>query len=101
MPSGKGISSRDCGTMWQLLYEIDGDGIGVVNFDHRPFTDFYEDATGAFDDDNKTGGGSEYIWEQLNDLRIREKGGTFRKVVGLRDDCSVLVPASYPGRRGA
>lgn len=86
MPSGKILSARDCGTIWQLLYEVDGDGLGVVNFDHRPFGHFYKGATGRdFYRDYKFGAGREYISKQLRDRRISVEGEPFNEVVRLED----------------
>ena len=86
-PAGSIISARDHGTIWRLLYEIDGDGLGVVNFDHRPFANFYEGATGRdFFRDYAFAAGREYISKQLKDRRIRVEGEPFNEVVRLEDD---------------
>ena len=87
MPSGKVLSVQDHGTIWHLLYEIDGDGLGVVNFDHRPFANFYEGATRrSFLKDYRFGAGREYISMQLRDRRIRVEGEPFNEVVRLEED---------------
>lgn|GEM_PF-2525113 len=86
IPRGKILSARDCGTVWQLYYELDGDGLGVVNFDHRPFSYFYEGATGrSFYDDYKFGAGREYISKHLRGRRISVEGEPFEEVVRLED----------------
>jgi hypothetical protein len=86
IPSGKILTVRDCGTIWQLFYEIDGDGLGVVNFDHRPFGQFYEGITGRdFFRDYAFGAGRSYISQQLKDLRIVVEGDPFSQVVRLED----------------
>jgi hypothetical protein len=87
MPSGKILSARDCGTIWRLLYAIDGGGLGVVNFDHRPFAHFYEGATGrSFLKDYRFGAGREYISKQLKDRRIHVEGEPFNEAVRLEED---------------
>jgi len=87
MPSGKILSARDCGTIWQLLYQVDGDGIGIVNWDWRNFSSFYEGITGAsFYHDYKFGAGREYVSKQLRDRRISVTGEPFNEVVRLEDD---------------
>lgn len=45
MQRGTILSAEDQGTLWRLLYRINGNGLGAVNFDHRCFADFYEGAT--------------------------------------------------------
>jgi hypothetical protein len=84
--SGRILSASDHGTIWQVLYEIDGDGLGVVNFDHRPFAHFYEGATGrSFFADYAFGQGRAYVSEQLKGRRIRVEGESFNEVVHLED----------------
>jgi len=86
VPKGKILSARDCGTIWQLYYEIDGNGLGVVNFDHRPFAHFYEGVTGQdFFRDYRFGAGREYISQQLKDLRIVVEGEPFNQTVRPED----------------
>lgn len=87
IPSGKILSAIDHGTVWQLLYEIDGDGLGVLNFDHRPFGHFYEAVTGGdFFRDYQFGAGRDYISKQLQGRRISVDGEPFQEVVRLEDD---------------
>ncbi|MDA2912532.1 hypothetical protein MYX77_00980 [Acidobacteriia bacterium AH_259_A11_L15] len=84
---GKILSAIDHGTIWQLLYQIDGDGLGVVNFDHRPFAHFYEGATDRdFFKDYAFGRGCEYISQRLKGRRISVEGDRFNEVVRLEDD---------------
>lgn len=86
MPSGKILSAQDHGTIWQLLYQVDGDGSDSVYFDHRPFSHFYEGATGrSFSQDYKFGAGREYVSNQLKGLRIRGEGEPFNEMVSLDD----------------
>lgn len=86
MPSGKILSAIDQGTIWQLHYQIDGNGLGVVNFDHRPFARFYEGATGGdFFKDYAFGQGRGYVSQQLKGLRISVEGDPFSQVVRLED----------------
>lgn len=87
IPKGKILSARDCGTVWQLFYQIDDNGLGVVNFDNRPFSHFYEGATGRdFFKDYAFGRGREYVSQQLKDLRIIVEGEPFSQVVRLEDE---------------
>lgn len=86
MNTGKIVSALDHGTMWQLLYQIDGDGLGSVYFDHRPFAHFYEGATGrSFFDDYRFGAGREYVSKALKDLRIYVDESEDGEVVRLGD----------------
>lgn len=86
-PCGKILSAIDHGTVWQLLYQINGDGLGVVNFDHRLFAHFYEGATGRdFIADYAFGRGREYVSSQLKDIRISVEGDAFDQTIGPEDD---------------
>lgn len=76
---GKILAAMDHGSIWQLLYETDGNGLGVVTFDHRPFAEFYEGATGgSFFEDYAFGRGRDYVSRQLKDLRIEYDGDQVR-----------------------
>ncbi|MCI0724480.1 MAG: hypothetical protein L0338_36780 [Acidobacteria bacterium] len=87
IPSGKVLAVRDCGSIWQLFYELDGNGLGVVNFDHRPFAHFYEGVTGRdFFRDYAFGAGRDYVSQQLKDLRIVVEGEPFSQTVKLEED---------------
>jgi len=71
MPKGKILFTEDHGTIWRLWYEIDGNGIQVVSFDHRPFAQFYEGVTGrSFYKDYNFGQGRDSITKRLKDTRI-------------------------------
>jgi hypothetical protein len=86
-PHGKILSAVDHGTMWNLIYEMDGGGLGMVHFDHRPFAHFYEAVTGKdFFKDYAFGQGREYVSKQLRDKRISVEGEPFNEVVRLEDD---------------
>lgn len=86
IPRGKILSARDCGSVWQLFYEVDGNGPGVVNFDWRCLANFYEGATGrSFYHDYKFGAGREYISNHLRGRRISVEGEPFEEVVRLED----------------
>ncbi|MGH7771434.1 MAG: hypothetical protein ACREQA_04285 [Candidatus Binatia bacterium] len=87
IPKGKILSARDCGTIWQLFYQVDKNGLSVVNFDHRPFAHFYEGVTGRdFFKDYRFGAGRQYVSDQLKDLRIVVEGDSFNQTVKLEDD---------------
>ena len=67
-------------------YKIDGNGLDVVNFDHRPFADFYEGATGrSFYHDYEFGRGRQYISKQLQGRRISVEDGPFNETVQIDD----------------
>ena len=76
----------DRGTVWQLVYEKGEGGLGIVNFDHRPFGHFYEGATGrSFFKDYDFGAGREYVSKQLSGRRIRIEDSETGATVGLED----------------
>ena len=78
------LYARDQGSIWQLFYDRDEDGIEVVHFDHRPFAQFYEGATGrSFYEDYKFGAGRDYVSKQLQGKRIRIAGEPFSETVSL------------------
>lgn len=86
MPRGTILRAWDLGTIWNLFYKIDGDGLDIVTFHHRPFAHFYEGATGAdFFKDYVFGAGREYVSERLKGLRISVEGEPFSQVVRLED----------------
>lgn len=79
IPRGKILTAVDHGTIWQLWYEKDGNGVDTINFDHRPFAHFYEGATSrSFYKDYRFGAGREYVSKQLEGLRIEYDGDTVR-----------------------
>ena len=87
IPRGKILSAIDHGTTWQLLYQINGDGLGVVNFDHRPFAHFYEGVTGcSFYEDYKFGAARAYVSQKLKGLRISVEGEPFSQTIMLEDE---------------
>lgn len=78
MPTGKILSAFDHGTIWQLVYLADDESIGTVHFEHRPFAQFYEGATGRnFYRDYAFGEGREYISKQLQGKRVSVEGEEF------------------------
>jgi hypothetical protein len=84
---GKIISAQDHGTVWQLFYKQSRHGIGVVTFDHRPFADFYQAATGRdFYGDYAFGAGRDYISEHLKGLRVRVDGEPYRETISLEEN---------------
>lgn len=86
MPKGNIEFARDHGTMWQIVYKIDGNGLDSVYFDHRPFGHFYEGATGgSFYEDYRFGAGREYVSKQLKGRRISVEGEPFQETVELED----------------
>lgn len=88
MTSGRILKVIDHGTIWQLLYQIDDDGLGAVYFDHRPFAHFYEGATGrSFFHDYRFGEGREYVSQKLRDKRISVEGNGGGEVVRLVEEC--------------
>lgn len=86
-PCGKILMAADYGTVWQLFYKIDGDGLGLATFDHKPFAHFYEGVTGhSFYEDYNFGAGPEYVSQQLKGKRISVEGEQFNETVRLEDD---------------
>lgn len=87
MSEGKIISAIDHGSVWQLLYEAEGDGIDSLYFDHRPFAGFYEGVTArSFFRDYAFGRGRRLISENLQGIRIHVRGKDFEEVVCLADE---------------
>jgi len=85
-PTGTILSAVDHGTVWQLFYEMDGNGLGAVNWDWRNFAHFYESVSGrSFFEDYQFGAGRDYISKQLKDRRISVEGEPFEEVVRLED----------------
>lgn len=86
MPTGKILSAADHGSIWTLAYLADDNTIGTVHFDHRPFTHFYEGATGrSFYRDYQFGAGREYVSSQLKGKRISVEGEPFNETVCLEE----------------
>jgi hypothetical protein len=86
MPSGEILSVEDHGTVWQLVYQIEGNVIDSIYFDHRPFSHFYEGATGrSFFHDYNFGVGREYVSNQLKGRRICVEGEFPEQTVSLDD----------------
>ena len=77
--------AEDQGTVWRGFYKS-GRRLHAVTFDHRPFANFYEGATGrSFYDDYAFGSGRKYISRELRgrSISVDETGnGT---VVRLED----------------
>jgi hypothetical protein len=87
MNKGKIIFAQDHGTVWQLFYQRNRDGIGVVTFDHRPFADFYQGATGRdFYGDYAFGAGRYYISKRLKGIRICVKGEPYQETICLEEN---------------
>lgn len=86
MVNAKIIGAKEHGTMWQLLYEVEGGGIDSTYFDHRPFAEFYEAATGrSFFKDSGYGHGRRFISGKLQDICIRVHGDNYEQMVCLAD----------------
>ena len=47
VPAGEIIDVRDEGAVWQIVYKIADDGLGVVNFDWRMLARMYEAECGG------------------------------------------------------
>lgn len=87
IPNGRILSVRDCGTIWQLYYQVDNNGLGVVNFDHRPFSHFYEGVTGRnFFEDYAFGRGRQYVSSRLVGRRVSVDGEPFNQMVRIADE---------------
>ncbi len=86
VPRGEILYAVDHGTIWQLVYKIDGDGSDAVHFDHRPFAALYEGATGgSFHDDYRFGAGRQYISNRLKGRRISVEGEPFNQTVEIEN----------------
>lgn len=78
--------ARDCGTIWQLVYEREDQVVAVVNFDHRMFADFYEGVTGrSFYHDYRFGHGRDFVSRQLKGVRIAVGGAPFEEIVRVEE----------------
>lgn len=87
MPRGKTVSAIDHGTLWEVIYETEEDGIGNVYFDQRPFASFYHGVTGRdFMRDYAFGHGCGNVSRQLSGLRISVEGDDFVLVGETGDD---------------
>jgi len=83
--TGTIVGTIRLGTTWQLLYDIDGNGLGIVNFDRGPFAAFYRDAAGrdlcadhaCRDDDRR-------ISQYLKGVRVSVKGERPTQVVRVK-----------------
>ena len=74
-------------TTWQLLYEIDGEQLGIVEFDQRPLARFYERATGRdLNHDYAGGQGLRDVSMHLTGLRISVTGERPTQYVRLERD---------------
>jgi len=83
-PAGEILSVRDEGTIWQIFYQIDGDGVGVVNFDWRLFAQMYESETGlALDADYQS---TTAVRDHFRGRRIRVDGEPFHETVSFLED---------------
>ena len=86
MRRGTVIGADDQGAIWRLIYKQDGNGVGAVVFDHRPFANFYEGVTGSnFFDDYNFGRGRNYVANQLKGLRVAIDGGPFNETVRVEE----------------
>ena len=82
-PAGEIAAVRDEGSIWQVFYNIDDDGLGVVNFDWRMFAQMYESETGrSFGKDYES---KSAIQEYFKGRRIRVEGEPFNQTVSLED----------------
>lgn len=82
-PAGEIVAVRDEGSIWQIVYKSDDDGLGVVNFDWRMFAQMYESESGrSFANDYQSKGA---IQDCLRGRRIRIEGETFEQTVTLED----------------
>ncbi len=86
-PSGEITSADDHGSIWQLWYKDDADGVNrYVHFDHRMFAGFYEGVTGnSFFADYNFGVGHQYVSDQLKGRHVRVEGDPFQEVVYVDD----------------
>ena len=75
MPKGTVVGTIHLGRTWQLLYDIDGNGLGIVDFDQGPFAAFYQMATGREFRADYTGRRDErHISNCLKGVRVSVKG---------------------------
>lgn len=85
-PAGEVTAVRDEGTIWQMFYKIDDNGLGVVNFDWRMLAQMYESESGrSFGEDYEFGDGVAIIQEYFIGRRIRVEGDAFDETVFLED----------------
>ena len=86
MKRGAITGAQDHGTIWLLEYQGDDHLVGVVPFDHRPFSYFYEHATGrSFFEDYRLGRSRSEVGNRLRGLRISVDEATFPPTVYLED----------------
>jgi hypothetical protein len=77
--AGEIVTVRDEGTIWQIFYRTESNGVGVVNFDWRMFAQMYESETGrSFTEDYQSRG---TIQRHLTGLSIRVAGEPFDQTV--------------------
>lgn len=75
MPNGTVVGTVHLGRTWQLLYDIDGKGLGIVDFDQGPFAAFYQMATGREFRADYTGRRDDHhISNCLKGVRVSVKG---------------------------
>lgn len=85
---GEIVAVRDEGTIWQVFYKIDDDGLGVVNFDWRMFAGMYESESGrSFTEDYASERGAAIIQKYFMGRRIRAEGEAFDEKVFFDNSC--------------
>lgn len=85
-PAGEVTAVRDEGTIWQMFYKINDNGLGVVNFDWRMLAQMYESESGrSFGEDYEFGDGVAIIQEYFIGRRIRVEGDAFDETVFFED----------------
>ena len=83
-PAGEIIEVRDEGTIWQIVYKIHDNGLGVVNFDWRRLAEMYESETcRSFVKDYEFGDAVAAIQEYFIGRKIRIEGEAFDETVFL------------------
>ena len=85
-PAGEIIGVRDEGTVWQIAYKIDDNGVGVVNCDWRSLAQMYETESGrSFANDYRFGDGVAVIRDCFMGRLIRVEGEPFAEEVSFED----------------
>ena len=65
----------DHGTIWQLVYETEDRQRASLYFDHRPFAQFYQAATGhSLYADYQFGAGRAEVYERLRGMSVWVEG---------------------------
>jgi hypothetical protein len=77
-PSGKIVSVRDEGTIWQIIYDRENGWRGIVHMDHRCFAQMYEAESGSsFFDVYRFGAGRTDIEAYFKSRIIHVEGEPF------------------------